>query len=278
MSNVCMIPLFNRPELLYHTLQNISKARGIEEITFLFKPDYGFNRENLEVIAGFNTMRSHIVPPERCPYPFRSRQSYNLLKGYFHAAAMAGPQGTVYMVEDDVIVGPDFFTWHNEAQRSPNFCTIASADTNTPEHDRPAPDGTPHYRSHGTYRSIGVAFSARAIHDHILPHVTAAYFNQPQTYIRSKFSHNPWGATWTEQDGLIRRIQVNNLLPILYPHTPRCYHAGYYSGNRGTRNAPKGTLDQRIKQVGDTIYDTDRMKKAAGKPMYFDDSQPVTFA
>lgn len=277
--NVCLIPCFDRAELLWHTLRNIEKADGAKDILFLFKPDFKTKGEVLDVIGTFE-LESRMIPYGQEPrIPRIMRQSWNVLTGYGVAARTAGEGGLVYMVESDVIVGRDFFTWHQSVQeRVPdNFCSIASADSNTPVEDRPPQTfSKDHYGSHGTYRSIGVCWKAEVLRDHIGPHCTNAYLKNPQHYITSTFHNNPWGRSWIEQDGLIRRIQLNSGLPIAYAIEPKCYHAGYYGGNRGNRdNAPKGGLQQRIEEVGRVIYSKEEMRRVAPSEDFYLDSEPI---
>jgi hypothetical protein len=57
---------------------------------------------------------------------------------------------------------------------------------------------------------------------------------------------------------LIRRIIQQNNYQVIYPDVPRAFHAGYYGKSRGQK--PKGTLEERIKQVKQTAFDPSVMK------------------
>lgn len=279
--NVALVPLFNRPEMLWHCLRNIEAANP-EGIHFLFRPDRGYNPENLEVIGSFRFPHTVLPPPPKARYANVMKQSWSVLTGYAEAQKMSG-DGLVYYIEDDVMIAPDFFNWCSFAQRvsfgkddTQVFCVIASEDTNTVKKDRPIVGQYGVYASHGTYRSIGVCWTAENLRKFVQPHCNERYFLNPWSYLKQAFPNNPWKATWCEQDGLIRRIQLESGLPIAYPFEPLCYHAGYYGTNRGNPNAPKGTLQERIEQVGRVIYSDEAMKAVnAKKPTYYEDSKPI---
>lgn len=282
MSSVCLIPCFDRAELLWHTLRNIEKADGAQDILFLFKPDHGTKADVVQVMGTFK-LNFQVIPYDGPPPRIdgRMRQSWNVLTGYGIAARTAGEGGLVYMVESDVMVAHDFFTWHQRKQDTWKlcFCSIASEDSNTLPDQRPERTEQDYYTSTSTYRSIGVCWRSEVLHDLIAPHCTPGYFLNPHAYIKGNFPVNPWGTTWCEQDGLIRRIQLNSGKSITYPFEPKCYHAGYYGGNRGnTRHAPKGSLQQRIEQVGRVIYSQEEMRRVAPSEGFYMDSRPIPLA
>lgn len=291
MANTCLIPCFNRPELLHHALRCIEAANP-EGIHFLFRPDRGASPENLEVISTFKFPYTILPEPIKARYAGIMKQSWSVLTGYGEAVKLAG-DGLVYYIEDDVMVAPEFFEWHRlgHEQGRGLFCSIASEDTNTPEDKRSEqnsigiiderleyPEATIWKArvSDGTYRSIGVCWTAENLRKFVQPHVNPSYFLNPWMYLKQTFPNSPWKGSWCEQDGLIRRIQLESGLPIAYPFEPLCYHAGYYGTNRGNPNKPKGTLQQRIEEVGNVIYSDEKMRAVNKRnPMFYDDSKPI---
>lgn len=59
------------------------------------------------------------------------------------------------------------------------------------------------------------------------------------------------------QAGLINRIIEQHYMDVVYPTRPRAYHAGWYGLNRGNKDAPQGTLAQKIDEVGRRLNDHD---------------------
>jgi hypothetical protein len=266
--DILLVPCWRRPEMLWHCIDNICKAEGIEAMHVVFRPDSGFDPDNLAVIREHaKRLPSHeIQPAPRCPYR-RTKLSANILLGYLDAAARA--RRHVYMVEEDIMVGRDFFRWH--AQRAGLFCSIAVRNHNREVHTPDDPDG--YYLSSGDYCSWGVCFDVAVIRERIAPHVNLAYLRRPKRYLRGRFARSKVSLGFVEQASLLRRIQELDSLPIAYPATPRAFHAGFYGRNRpGTI---EGALQERVRRLDGMIYDCTAMRGAALSARYAADSEPV---
>lgn len=272
--DIVMIPCWRRPEFLWHCLDNLAQAEGIEQLHVLFRADTGFDPAIREVIQEFAPkLASHEVnTPVPCPYR-RTKQSANLLGGYLMAAAAT--RRYVFMVEEDVMVARDFLRWHYAVQASQPrlFCSIAARNTNRAV--APSDDPQIYYLTSGDYCSLGLCFERSIITDMIAPHVTRDYFANPGRYCHRHFPDSRIGAGYVEQDGLIRRIQehAGDAHLIAYPYRPRAYHGGFFGYHR--RGALEGTLAERIRRVGEVIYNSEAMLRAAERPEYFEDSMPV---
>jgi hypothetical protein len=272
--DVLLIPCWRRPEFLWHCLDNLSRAEGVRELHLLFRADTGYDRALRSVIEEFSSHFAsyQIDEPVACPYR-RTKQSANVLGGYLLAAALT--RRYVFMVEEDVIVAHDFLRWHYAVQAlEPRlFCSIGTRNTNreVPE----SADPQIYYLTAGDYCSLGVCFESSVITQLLAPHVTRSYFADPGAYCAAHFPGSRVGPAYVEQDGLIRRIQEREgeAHPIAYPYRPRAYHAGYVGYHR--RGSLNGTLRERIRLVGDVIYDVDAMRTAAGDPSFVRDSIPV---
>ena len=199
--DVVMIPCWRRPEFLWHCLDNLARAEGIEQLHVLFRADTGFDPAILEVVQEFAPkLGSHEVnTPVPCPYR-RTKQSANLLGGYLMAAAAT--RRYVFMVEEDVIVARDFFRWHYGVQASQPrlFCSIAARNTNRAV--PPGDDPEIYYLTSGDYCSLGLCFERSVISETIAPHVTRKYFANPRRYCERHFPDSRIGAGYVEQDGL----------------------------------------------------------------------------
>jgi hypothetical protein len=270
--DILLVPCWRRPEMLWHCVDNICKAEGLDSVHVVFRPDSGFDPDNLTVIREHaNRLPSHEIQlAPRCPYR-RTKLSANILLGYLNAAARA--RRHVYMIEEDIMVGRDFFRWHAavHAQRAGLFCSIAVRNHNREVNTPDDPDG--YYLSSGDYCSWGVCFDAAVIRERIAPHVNLAYLSRPKRYLRAHFANSRVSLGFVEQASLLRRIQESGSLPIAYPATPRAFHAGFYGRNRpGTIEGP---LQERVRRLDGMIYDCTAMRSAALSDGYAADSEPV---
>ena len=272
--DVVLIPCWRRPEFLWHCLENLTQADGIEQLQVIFRPDHGHDPAILEVISEFaaRLADSEVDVPPRCPYR-RTKQSANVLTGYLLAAARA--RAYVFMIEEDIIVARDFFRWHYAVQAAEQelFCSLSTRNTNrvVPANDAPRL----YYRTTLDYCSLGVCFERSVITQLIAPHVRREYFQDPSAYCARHFPSSQVGAGYVEQDGLIRRVQEaqGEQRPIAYPDRPRAYHAGFIGYHRAGRL--EGSLRERIRQVGSIIYNSESMRQAIANPEHIADSIPI---
>jgi hypothetical protein len=271
--NVVLIPTWRRPEMLWHCLQNIKRAHGANKHLYLFRLDVGYDKETLQVIDEF-PLNKLVSYAKNTPYGI-TKQSHNLLEGYRMACERT--DDLVYLIEEDIFVAQDFFTWHEAvmAQWIPGtlFCSIAAANhnrtLNVTGSDRE------YYSTTLDYCSWGVCWHHQALRGYVLKHAAKPYYVNPRGYMIDHFPKSRIGLAYVEQDGLIRRIQEDLGMdrPIVYPFQPRAYHAGVYGYNRG--GGITGSLQDRIKWVAKVCYDDDQVRLHAKRPEWYEDSRPI---
>lgn len=271
-----VITAFGRPEMLWHCLSRIDKADKPDNLRITFRLDHGYDREIHDVLRMYGHLPADVSIAPKHPFHGSTKQSANVLGGLYQAAKNAPDGSIVHLVEDDVMIGPDHFTFSATAHGTGDYFAVITSDNCNGGEEMEYPE-TGLKTSHGTYRGIGVSFRADAFLAHIGPHIRPEYYLNPRAYIRSILTPDPFRGAWIEQDGLIRRIQMREgMPPIAYAMQPRSYHAGYYGKNRPGKR-PHGTLSQRIDAVGAVIYSPDEMRKKSVREGYYLDSIPITF-
>jgi hypothetical protein len=270
--DIVLVPCWQRPEMLWHCIDNLCKADGAHAVHVVFRPDSGFDPDNLAVIQDHAARLPsyEIQAATRCPYR-RTKLSANILFGYMQAAARA--RRYVYLVEEDIMVGRDFFRWHAAVheQRPGLFCSIAVRNHNR-QVDAPD-DPDIFYLTGGDYCSWGVCFDRNVLRQRVAPHVNIDYLSHPKRYLRRHFAASSVSLGFVEQASLLRRIQEAGEMPIAYPATPRAFHAGFYGRNRP--GCMTGQLHERVQRLDAMIYDSDAMRGAALSERYAADSEPV---
>src|SRR5450755_4778214 len=129
--DIVVLPCWRRPEFLWHCLDNLTRAEGIDSVHLLFRPDTGFSPDNLDVIRSFSDRLSSFEIQLADPCPFRrTKPSANFLLGLLHAAATT--RRLVFLVEEDIMVARDYFRWHRavHAAAAPLFCSIPVKNPN----------------------------------------------------------------------------------------------------------------------------------------------------
>lgn len=275
--NIAVIPCFDRPEFLTLALEHIQQAEGADQLHYIFQLDRGFDRQNINVISAF-PFPHEIRQTPRTPYGL-AKQSFSVLSGLTYAASKT--DGLVYLIEDDVLIGRDFFRWHQAVHDQHEDLFSSHANLNVNRTIEPEGTWDEYYLTTFDYGSIGTCLKAITIRNDIAPHAQPAYFRSPTHYCQNHFKGCPLGKNFSEQDGLIRRIQWASNRPQAYPHTreidgllygPRCYHAGYYGKNRG--KGPRIPFQQRLPQLRQIVYSQEHMRSFARHPGYYHDSRP----
>src|ERR1039457_4808016 len=213
--DIVLVPCWRRPEMLWHCINNLCKADDVQTMHGGFRPDSGYDADNIAIIHEFaGRLPSYeMQPAPQCPYR-RTKLSANILLGYMQAAALT--HRYVYLIEEDIMVGRDFFRWHAavHSQRESLFCSIAVRNHNRCVQTPDDPDG--YYLTSGDYCSWGVCFDRTVITGLIAPHVNLDYLSHPKRYLRRHFADSRVSLGYVEQASLVRRIQEICARPIAY--------------------------------------------------------------
>lgn len=113
-------------------------------------------------------------------------------------------------MEEDVLVFPGFFDWH-EAQAG----TVASCGRR---------HWDPRWKHRDLYTNPG-SLLRRPLLDALLPHINDQYFSGTREYLDRTFG--PWHEITHLDDGLIRNVIRANGWIAVYPETPVCAHVGF---------------------------------------------------
>lgn len=243
MKEVVVVTAWNRADFLHACLSRLMRADDGSQ-WYVLSLDRGHDRAVREVAGSFlgSVRRATILTPR---HGYRGN-SYNAL----NAMKFALSQGSdlVYLVEDDILVGSDFFGFHRDAHRvfPENLAVSACRNQFFPVGEDPEPDEETVY-PHLSYQSLGVSFRRGSL-ERVVPHITHAYLSNPIGYCKRMFPDTKINPSNAEQDGLIHRIGERDGLPTVYPCAPRAYHAGFVGYHRSGRSL-HGTMEQRSAQI-----------------------------
>lgn len=255
MKETVVVTAWNRPDFFRAALTCLARADdGSAE--YLLALDRGHTREVKAVATWFSSAMGRTVI--HCPtHPYKGN-SYNTLHALKTAAATRAER--VYLVEDDILVGSDFFTFHRAAHALVPGALAVSACRNQffAEKDDPAPDEERVYR-HASYQSLGVSFDP-AVLKLLDTHMNRRYFSDPIAYCRTAFPSSKIHPANAEQDGLIHRIGEAEGLETVYPCAPRAYHAGF-TGYHRRGAALTGSVEERAAQI--LAMDSDQLNRHA---------------
>ncbi len=266
MSDIVIIPTFDRPEYLWACLENIYKnVRGAlsAKLYYICEDIHADKPKNftteIEMLATirewqrkFGFAFSYNVTPPHTTYG----NNYNVLSALQRAAMFCGQLDKVYLIEDDVLITPDFFEWNDmvfdqynvriacagRLNRSMNF------HINGPDAmDESIKDVNAVKRVLGAYNSWATCFSREAM--------------RMFTSLNTDFSEFRPGF---EQDIWIQNILSREKISTIWPYVPRAYHMGWYSYHRNTGMQFNGTLEQKVKALQKAVTDQKKIREMAG--------------
>jgi hypothetical protein len=230
---VVIVPTFDRPEMLWLCLQHIAACPEASRLAVAVQLDGRDGAAADEVAAVVQAMdlrlSLQIWTTKRHTYP---GNSYNVIQGYRRAAAVGYKR--VFMVEDDVLVAPEFFAWHEQVHAMNRLA--ASIGVANP--------------GHGAYASLGVRLTEQTIGRILAFGDNDAYYSDMRGYCRKFFPSSQFDC---EQDGLIARLLAGQ--SVAWADPPVCSHVGWYGYHRTRTTRPTGTLEERRQQVVEIAAD-----------------------
>jgi hypothetical protein len=226
MNEGILITTYKRPEMLFHCLALI---RAFEpEIPVCVFPDRGTldDEELEEVIEAFPAAHWMFVPVHDYP-----GNTFNTMEAYRWAYNEGWDR--TYLIEDDVMIHPDFFKWHRAQHDDEDshelfgsMAWIFNRHAPIVEMDMRQP----------WYYSIGVCFARDKLRL-IVEHATPNYYIDMPAYLAQHFKtsplNDPMNIQHFEQDGLIQRIIDKEKMQTVSPGIAKCTHLGFYGYNRG---------------------------------------------
>jgi hypothetical protein len=154
----------------------------------------------------------------------------------------------VYLVEDDIIVAPDFFSWHEAVLEEPNVFVSCSTALSKSAHfqingpqamDETYQDPAAYYLAEGPYSSHAVAFKRDNL----------------GLLLRYLGMIDDWHSGW-EQDLCTQRYLLSRGLRSAWPFMPRAYNIGWYSYHINTGRKFTGALAEQSAAIERVIKDS----------------------
>lgn len=266
--DIVLIPTYMRPEYLALCLEFLSKAEGARD-----NKEYWICQDMREHDEHRHKMQLDWTREviEHSPLPVRyirraaheyAGNSYNTLEAYKEAYETDAE--FVYLVEEDVLVTPDFFTWHGAVQRSePDaMCSIGYRCSRNAEARRDIYDPASYFTTARDYASVGDCWRRERLKP-VVAHATPAYYADQTGYILRTFEGNRFAGDFCEQDGLIMRVMWDVMGYTAWPYVPRCYHFGWYGYHRPNGRRPDGQLAGKVATIREHLREPALLKIAA---------------
>jgi hypothetical protein len=274
--NVILRPVYNRPEMLYLSLEYEIKARQYfqwpDDLITLFIIEYGSPGKTLEVLDAYPFKKQYV------PRTKRHGLTINILEGMKDAFSIA--EDYVIYIEDDILLHKTYFEFMNVllSMEEINPFSVLLGYSPNDNGDVNAVDKT------HIYAALAPLINKKFYFDYIFPCSGPNYYKNPAEFVKAL--NESYKEYWKsrrykytnvehwEQAGLINRLvdvaMIEEGVHVYRPEVNRQVHIGYYGKNRPGGKIPGNDFDERLKNLREIIKDSDEMYKMSGTPQYKD--------
>ena len=205
MANTVVMPVCKRPEMLALALEALDRTQA--DLDVRIYADTQTNLDEVEYTRDVyfpDALIFHAKPHAQVPSGMWN--ILGALKAGYHTGSPY-----VFLVEEDVVVKPDFFDWHMEAQRTGDYLATCGRRMRN-------------YPQFVMYTNPGACFA----HDKlglVVEHINDDLFSNSRVYMDMTFGSMDESSDL--DDGLIRRVARQHQLTVKYPESPKCSHIGF---------------------------------------------------
>ena len=253
--NIALVFTYERAEFLHECLRRIFAAEGSQDLDVFVcvdnHPEVPADPEIVPIIWYYQAKHNNLRYTLRQPHEFYG-STFNAMMGYREAWNREAPYA--FIIEDDIMVAPDFFRWHLAVhQQEKLFASVASRCCRWAE--MTAWTGAADYIvSAADYSPWGVCLPRESI-GLINSHAHEKYFENQAGYLRQYLPNERWGDTVTEHDGLCHRQMLAVNGSCAFPCVPRAFHTGTYGYHRMDGKPLGVSLPERIVNLQKMITD-----------------------
>ena len=264
MRDVVIVPCYERPEYSRVCLEYLSRARGIEnKEVWLCQDQHMGNVEampEMQPVAHFGRLAF-----PRFDYQWiLAHNTYGNSKNLLDALKRAYDAGAerIFLVEDDIMVAPDFFEWHEAVLEEVKPLVSCATSLNRSAHfqingpnamDESIKNPNAYKKVWGPYSSHAAAFNKKDLGELLV-------------VINQQLEWGEW-RSGKEQDILIQHIMGMISFPnggSVWPYVPRAWNVGLHSYHINTGMKFNGILEEKCDALRRAITDPVKLQSMSG--------------
>lgn len=272
-TQVLMRPVYNRPEMLYLSIEAEIKARQYykfpDDFLTLFIVEHGADSITMNIISQYPFRSYCILRPRKFGL------TANILQGQKEAFNLTSDY--IIYLEDDILPHISFFKYLDIILNMPEV-EKASVISSFNKND----DGDVHELYKGYhYAALCTTIFKKFYLDYIYPCSTPEYYNNTYGYIAEldkKYKGNELYKYQTlahvEQAGMINRQVDRNRIHedgyVIMPKVNRSQHIGFTGKNRPGGIIPGDSFEERLNSLREIIKDANKLYEFSATKQYDD--------
>jgi len=256
-----VIPAYNRVEFLQVCVDFIKAADNPPPVVVVVDNHIGAPPSD-EVVRLVRRMESSgdVEAVFLTPHPFKGL-NYGIMNSLM-VGLIRGWDLTFY-VEDDVVVGEDFFDWHRAIHREGDWWASVSCRNHCETPVEVTDDPNHYYTTDADYTACGTCFPRASLKD-IAEHAGPVYWDDPGAYVTERYPNSRVHRMYCMQAGLIRRIvEADPKKKTVWPCVPRSFHIGWYGHHCKGQPIPGNTREERVAFVLRAMKDPELLNDLA---------------
>lgn len=220
-----IVPLWRRAGFAAACLRKLADAMD-GGVRVLISVDCGHNEETLAVAKGFEYNHPGRVQLAVRDVDYQSG-SYNVFTAMREALDWVGPDDLVHVLEEDILIGQGYFTFHRDVHKlAPDVYSVSACENIFLADDVKVTDRPDCAYLSGAFQVWGSSYRPERV-GRILKRLRPEYFEDMGTAVAAEFGKSNMLRTGALYDGVMANDMAQQGLHVAFPFTPRAYHAGF---------------------------------------------------
>jgi len=248
-TDIVVVPVWQRAGFTEACLVRLSMAMD-DDVRVIVAVDCGYSEGSMQAARRFAYAFEDqtVIAVRDVDYP---TGSYNVFTGMREALEKAAEGDLIHVLEEDILVGRDYFAYHRQARRLvPDAYSISACENIfLPDHVR-LPSWHDSVYLSGAFQVWGSSYTPQRV-EGILTRLRPNYFPEMHAAMVEEFGEENALRTGPLYDGVMANDIAQSGSYMAFPYAPRAYHAGFEGVSYGGSGLPSltGTPRQQARAI-----------------------------
>lgn len=269
--DLVIVPLWRRAGFAQACLRRLSLAMD-GGVRVMVSVDCGHDEDTLTVAKSF--VHEHpgraVLTIREIDYP---SGSYNVFSALTEALEWTGPDDLIHILEEDIPVGADYFTYHRRAHAlAPGAYAVSGCENIFLPDDWVLPQQADAVYLSGAFQVWGSSYRPQRV-ERILRRLRPTYFSAMWDAMVEEFGEENTRRTGPLYDGVMANDMAQSRQHMVFPFAPRAYHAGFEGlsyGDMTLTGTPEEQADAILGMSGEELKARCTLQGARFRPIDLD--------